>query len=232
MELNSITATIGTKTPTVASVSLLYEGGATKSRKMHLSDFVRLLKNATENEIVDFKANRFKVPKELVELSYIDSNNFHGLFLIPGQVFFVTYCNKKYPVPYPPLLFSIRVVNGKVNKTNVFAVKEEDKDKLGDDTMLYNFPFGNVYQDGSICWGGNVLPQINGLSEVLKGVIHLFYSAETNADLWNSKRVNIESIKGCNPILSSVYDVLSSMDTFPLEALVPSTYKMANLFNF
>ena len=230
MELNSITATIGAKSPTVANVSLSYAGGAQRSRKMHLADLVALLKNATDNDVVDFKTNRFKVPKELVELSYVDKNNFHGLFLIPGQVFFVTYCDKKYPVPYPSLLFSIRVVNGKVNKTNVFAVKETDKDRLDENTVLYNFPFGNVYQDGSICWGGNKLPQIDGLSEVLKGVIHLFYSAETNADLWNSKRVNIEVIKGSNPILSSVYEILASMEEFPSDALVPSTYKMASLF--
>ena len=60
MELNSITATIGAKSPTVANVSLSYEGGAQKSRKMHLTDLVTLLKNATDNEVVDFKSNRFK----------------------------------------------------------------------------------------------------------------------------------------------------------------------------
>lgn len=227
MELNSITATIGAKSPTVANVSLSYESGATKSRKMHLTDLVTLLKNATEQEVVDFKSKHFSIPRELVDLAYVDNNTFHGLFLIPGQKFLVNYCNKKYAVPYPSLLFSVKVVNGKVNETRVFAVKDK---YVGADTVLYNFPFGNVYNGGNICWGSNTLPLISGVNEVLNKVILLFYSAETNSDLWNAQRINLKAIEGCHPILSSMYETLAQMEEFPSDALVPSGCKMASLY--
>ena len=85
-------------------------------------------------------------------------------------------------IPFPALVFYFRTKMGKVTISRVFAAKDE---KLTDNTKLYHYPFGNVYDDGKICWGGNVLPDIKRLSDFEK-VVELFLGAGTNNDLYRN----------------------------------------------
>jgi len=76
-------------------------------------------------------------------------------------------------VPFPEILFVFTVSEGRILDSRLFACvppigRSYDR--------LYRFPFGNVYEEGNICWGGNILPQINE-PIVLDGVVSRFFTS-------------------------------------------------------
>ena len=72
--------------------------------------------------------------------------------------------NKRYDLKYlnntvafydclvPDTLFIFNLTGKRIQRVSVFCVLDKFISK---DTMLYSMPFGNVYGDGNICWGGN-----------------------------------------------------------------------------
>ena len=216
--------------PNIVSVTLEHNNGGTLVKKICLKDFFQIFNSAISEETIktDFSALRWNgIPDGLVDIAYQDNKNFMILLQVPAEIFIVEYCGNKYSIPFPSLLFSIKVINGKATETNVFAVKDV---KASKNTVLYHFPFGNVYDNGKICWGGNSLPAINSPLESTI-IPRLFYSAPTNSDLWNAeKRLDVSIVK-CEPVLSKIYEALHNKKTFPLDALMVSSMTIDKLYN-
>lgn len=55
-------------------------------------------------------------------------------------------------IKIPDILFGVKVVNNKITSSWVCCVKSKN---INQDTMLYRFPFSNVFDSTSICWGSN-----------------------------------------------------------------------------
>jgi hypothetical protein len=53
--------------------------------------------------------------------------------------------------------------------------------------MLYHMPFGNVYNDGRICWGGNRFPKDHTYRSAGIGLIDLFFGSVFNGHITNSE---------------------------------------------
>lgn len=119
-------------------------------------------------------------------------------------------------IPFPSLVFYFRTKMGKITVSKVFATKDKI---LTDNTVLYGYPFGNVHDDGRICWGGNVLPNIKQLADFEK-VIELFLGAGTNNDLYRN-------VGGVTQEL--LLKKLKGKSSFPNKWLVPSNYTVSDL---
>jgi hypothetical protein len=84
-------------------------------------------------------------------------------------------------VPFPEILFVVCVREKRIAESRLFACippigRPHDR--------LYRFPFGNVYEDGRICWGNMTLPQIDE-PIVLDSVVGRFFSSVFSGHLVN-----------------------------------------------
>ena len=210
--------------PAVVAVKITTVEGATIRKNISTESFLQMIKAAIDDD-VDLSSCRWGgVPEGLIDISFHSKGNFIALTQVPAGVYLVDYCNNKYSIPFPSLLFYTKVLNGRVTSSKVFAVKE---DRVTKNTELYNYPFGNVHENGNICWGSNQLPNINMPLE-LNIIPRLFLSAPTNSDLWRAdKRLNLE---GVEPILSKVYEHLNGKEKFPLNVLIKTKYSIDALF--
>lgn len=128
-------------------------------------------------------------------------------------------------IPYPNLIFFFYIEKGILKSSRVFAVKEKKKRHITENTLLYHYPFGNVYSsDGSICWGRNLLRKIKNFREV-EEFIHIFITSPTNTDLYIpgttiNRNINlldfVKSIKGKKTFN---YDCLTSSNLKFMETL-------------
>ena len=70
----------------------------------------------------------------------------------------ITYRETEYPdFPIPRLVFGIRMLeNGRVAECSLGVVADE---KPTPESIMYYYPFSNVYKSGKVCAGNNVLPK-------------------------------------------------------------------------
>lgn len=121
------------------------------------------------------------------------------------------YHNKEYVIPFPTTVFHFTTIRGKAHSTRVWFADEEGK--------LYRYPFGNVYKDNRICWGGNRLPDVHNLKDFDKYVA-IFFSASTNDDLYSGVKLVVDGKKV--PLAQrDLLEYVSVKDAFPMELLMP-----------
>lgn len=146
-------------------------------------------------------------------------NAFTCLLLIPGRKAIFNHFGKDYLIPYPNLLFYFNCKNGKLKDSKVFSIKDET---YSDKTILYNYPFSNVYESGDICWGDSIFPKLSTMKD-LENVVNIFLSSSNNNDLYSKLKTNL------NLSLDKLLTQLDSENTFPTNILTPSTFNRVSL---
>jgi len=122
----------------------------------------------------------------------------------PAQVRQIKYYNQDYTVPFPPMLFKYVLQEKRIVESFVVAVKES-LENLNNETPVYDFPLNNVYHDGRICYGNNLLPEIESpkqLSTMPEYFLILPFSEGT----------------------PELYEALKGQDKYPLETLRQNTF--------
>ena len=87
----------------------------------------------------------------------------HIVFWNPELRADMVYYETEYPdCPIPRLVFGVRMLeNGKMADCSIGVVADEVPTP---DTVMYHYPFSNVYPDGKVCTGNNVLPRYKKLA--------------------------------------------------------------------
>lgn len=96
----------------------------------------------------------------------------------------MTYNGTEYlNFPLPRLVFGVRVLNnGKVVDCSIGVVADE---MLTEDTPMYYYPFSNLYENGRVCTGNNVLPRYRKTS-LLKNFPRYLLELPDNDDMFHS----------------------------------------------
>lgn len=197
-----------------SEICIKYSNGTEKVKLMPIISLCRLLQSLE----VSNGEPLGQMPEGYVGANYSDSKNFTVILRIPPLCCPVQFMGKLYKsIPYPELCFMLKYKTGILNESAVYAVK-------GENTLCY-YPFGNVYEDGRICWGGYQHPCINSIKES-ELTARKFYELPTNNDLWKASHVNYNV-----GVLSNLYNLLSEKDFFPLEWLVPIGKTVQNLLD-
>ena len=118
------------------------------------------------------------------------------LFGVPKQVVF------------PDLAFLFKVREGMVSASFCFALKRDESGMIGPASRLCYYPFGNVYDNGKICWGNTV-----------------FFDAETNNDLYQNRIAEHPEFKEQSGLL----ETLKEMEVFPQKWLKENGNQLSNL---
>lgn len=133
--------------------------------------------------------------------------------IVPKTRTIAQFHETRYEIPFPTLLFVYDLKDGRIVRSQVYALKGKKWDYKTD---LFLYPFGNVHRGTcEICWGSNVLPSIKELSQ-LDVVTSLFYSSSTNNDLYSPERTKWEAQNA-----RELYELLKDKTSFPENKLVP-----------
>ena len=205
------------------TVRICHANGSSKLKEVPFDRFLQVLQNSS----VDIRSGtRMGFCPQLYDCIWAEPGTFRAVYVIEPQIGVVRYMADTYMVPFPRLCFMLEVQKGKPVKTEIFALRAG---RVSDKSPLYHYPFGNVYGDGHICWGGNSLPtDITSVSDGLK-LVSLFMSAPTNNDLWQRSFVKVEKL-GREPLLSKIYSFLDGKKSFPESALASAGKTVGDLF--
>ena len=134
------------------------------------------------------------------------------LFGVPKQVVF------------PDLAFLFKVREGMVSASFCFALKWDESGMIGPASRLCYYPFGNVYDNGKICWGNTVFPKMTSIKDAEK-LIQAFFDAETNNDLYQNRIAERPEFKEQSGLL----ETLKEMEVFPQKWLKENGNQLSNL---
>lgn len=95
---------------------------------------------------------------------------------------------------------------------------------LGPASRLCYYPFGNVYDNGKICWGNTVFPKMTSIKDAEK-LIQAFFDAETNNDLYQNRIAEHPEFKEQSGLL----ETLKEMEVFPQKWLKENGNQLSNL---
>jgi len=127
-------------------------------------------------------------------------------------------------IPFPPCLFVFDVTSGQISATKVFALKHLISKKTD---HLYNFPFGNVYGEGRICWGQAKMLPIRAPMNLIS-MISVFFDSPFNGDLVNER--TFRSPPGERiPDFWSLVNYLDGKEAFPDNLLYKSAVSLKTL---
>lgn len=98
----------------------------------------------------------------------------------------MTYGETEYPnFPIPRLVFGIRVLDtGRVAGCTLGVVADE---KPSPSSVMYHYPFSNVYEDSRVCTGNNVLPRYKKQTALVNFPRYLL-SIPDNDDMFSAER--------------------------------------------
>lgn len=98
----------------------------------------------------------------------------------------ITYRDTVYPnFPLPRLVFGIRMLEGgKVAECSIGTVADETP---APETPMYHYPFSNVFGDGTVCSGNNIMPRYRKLS-ALKHFPRYLLELPDNDDLYDPEK--------------------------------------------
>lgn len=141
--------------------------------------------------------------------------------VLPASMQMMQYESTQYDVCVPSLVFSFHVNKGRLENTRVFTLKDENPTG---NSVLYRYPYGNVYDDGRVCWGSNVFQDILEIKR-LEMVMTLFIQSPCNSDLYRSEKC----IGQKDVPLRELFEQLRNVQSFPEEYLMPIKKKRGNM---
>ncbi len=179
-------------------VETLYVGknGEKISKHISFDAYVNALNSFRESELTIMP----RLPEKALDLRFGSKEDFVLTFFLEAQVLDSSYLKVENLVklPYPNLVFFIKVNRGRHIDSRVFAVKE-CRAQVNESTRLYNFPYGNVYHNtGKICWGSTDITH-RSYKEVGEAgrILPTFFQAVMNDDLYRSGSTVTSKVELC-----------------------------------
>lgn len=156
-----------------------------------------------------------------VKISSIDKSSFDCLCVYKAEKRAFAIAGQFFRLPYPALLMVLKVRKGARNEMSMFAL---NTDSPTDDSELYLYPFGNVYEDGKVCMGNIVSKTIRSIQDV-DFIFDDFISGITNEHLYRMQNnlglTQLELVK-----------YIEHMDSYPVELLKPANKNISSLKRF
>jgi len=205
------------------NIHFWYKNGVEEQLTISLKDFIGCLSESQMSESNYIQLG--SLPKEIYD-GAIDIGNvssFRAVLVLPKGRHMLNYFGDITILPFPDLTFLFEVGNGYLKNSKVFALDRGKSQEIQADTVVCRYPFGNVYFDGRICWGTNMLPQVKNITESSL-FIELFLGSETNMDLYQAPLHHPEFVNQ-----RGLIEALEKMDTFPTEFLRPDSLLLSQL---
>lgn len=200
-----------------ALMRVSYEGddGIVTEKNVTMDTYLSIIKDATYSNLSSM-VRIGRLPKGYVDglISADSKNTFSVVVAVPAEKRALSFGHKHWYIPYPGLIFLFTVLHGELQKKSCFAYIDK---QVTESTKLYQYPFGNVSEMGSICMGSMTIQNLTDMCDV-ESIIDDFFFSETNNDYYSKK--NHTGMKQ-----EELLKRLSKLDTFPEEWLTPNSSK-------
>jgi hypothetical protein len=188
--------------------------GIKKIKNVSFSDLIKELNSHVSGFNSGILPRGVKFIKEAKEYTYV------AIETLPNVKTFNYYNGSKnntVNMPFPPLLFIFKVNGNKIIDVRVFALSNT---LLSFNDTLYSFPFGNIYNDGRVCWGSAKIDFSFKSYLHLLSIMATFLGSSFNGDLFIKGAEDIGGHK-IDSFLSLV-GALKDKPEFPISYLVNS----------
>ncbi len=196
--------------PDLVQVQMYTEDNKQITKLVTLEQYKALLNGATERE-KSFRLGR--LPEGFYDARVASKNTFKAVAVLPKGRHDTFFYDEPVSLPYPALVFVVEATKGANKDFKVFALAE---DTPNDDSVLYHFPYSNVYDDGHVCMGGNKRPDITSLLDV-NAYMSFFIGTPMNRDLWKAPK-SFKKEMDCREFIEHC----SKLEQFPTDYLNPS----------
>ena len=214
--------TVRSRSGAVMIEATLKEDDKIKQQNIFSIDaFIAILRGA---EYTEDKATICRV--ESTPPGYIDGfvsskeGTIGAVFYVPPQKHqfvlaeYGRYKRKSYFMPMPGLVYMALFNKGVLASFYCFAVKD-GKDEVSDETVLCQYPFGNVSCEGSVCMGTVKRRGVKNFWDV-RELIEDSLLGETNSDYLEGDKARVLA----NLTQHQLCEKLKKMEEFPSELLL------------
>ena len=140
-------------------------------------DYADLITGSLKEDRAYWRIRPDFIPEGFVDGCISDNSNYLIAFKVKGRQRPFDHKSGIYNIPFPDLVFFIRMGRGRILDKEVYALKE------GSD-VLYQYPFGNVSTSGSICSGNIDLDEVRKEGPAM--FAELFFLGKTNNDYFGT----------------------------------------------
>jgi hypothetical protein len=192
-------------------VSYRTEEGTLIEKRLAAEDYLDLFKSSVSRTETFISIPRLPENVLSAKISDLDRDSFEAVVFLPAKKMQFLYMNQHFLLPYPALVAKIKVVKGERAGMWLFAL---DTNKPSETSVLYHYPYGNVWESGYCCFGNIRSSYTISLSNVFD-VLDDFLMGETNGHLWDSSRV-----KNKYESQGALVEAVSKMEKFPKRLMV------------
>ena len=189
--------------------------GSNLQKTLSFEDFKKLLDVSTK--IVEDKYRSIpKLPKYYHEGGVTKKcNSFWVTLFVPGErrQFYYQTTNEMLFVPYPNMIFLLKIGNGVVKSRYCYAIADNE---LTDSTVLYQYPYGHVSTSGDICMG-SCSKSLNSLSEA-DNFVEQFVLGSNQGHYYQNGVMSRKNVS-----LRELLSLTEKKGYFPAEWLMPMT---------
>ena len=143
------------------------------------------------------------------KISCSDKSSFDCLCIYKAEKRAFAVAGEFFRIPFPTLLMHAQIRKGNRNQMHVYAL---DTDEPTDRSLVYEYPFANVYKDGGVCMGNIVSERLSSIKEIDR-VFDDFICGITNDHLYH-----MQNKMGLTQLQLVKY--IEKMDTYPKELLL------------
>ncbi len=195
------------------------DNGVVMEKRLTIEDYLDLLKSniVLQKSWLSLK----RIPDTMYHLRVCaeEPDTYEAVLVYKATKRQFFFCERQFILPFPALIAKIVVKEEKRRDVYLYAL---DRDKITDDSPLYNYPFGNVSADGKCCYG-NIVANKTPIHEVEK-ILDDFLLGETNGDLFYDGKVKKYTKQ--TDLVSS----LQKLNVFPQKLLNKNGKTVKDLF--
>lgn len=187
-------------------------------KRLSVGTFIALLDGNIREE------EKFVVFPKLASNVYVakinssDKSSFDCLSIYKAEKRAFSIAGELLRIPFPALLMHTRIRKGARNEMHIFAL---DTDEPTDQSLIYEYPFANVYKDGSVCMGNIVSQKVDSIKDV-DAVFDDFICGITNDHLYH-----MQNKMGLTQLELVRY--IEKKDVYPAELLLENGKTMESL---
>ncbi len=202
-------------------VTMQKSDGEIEMKRFDLSGFMHLLDASKVQDENYIEINRGIVPDGYLGGVFASDKSYTVVWEVPARKrqFVLDMRNGEKlmhaMIPFPALVFKLRVYQGIKQSFSCYAKKEGD-------TNLYRYPFGNVSLSGDVCMGSIATKDITP-----RRIEEDFFLGETNNDYYTGDKKC-----GCDWSQEKLIRELKEKDSYPDNWLVDAGVELKTLLDF
>lgn len=202
-------------------VKSIDENGICVQKTIGVDQLVNLLEKSINEEPKYFMLG--DVPRGYIDAKIAEINPLSSIILlyIEEGKRTIIYENSKFTIPMPNMIMKIYIKKERMFQSEIFCLskdmtKRKIQNLIGEKQQFicYQYPFGNVNDDGSICWGSNVIKPLKKMKDV-ESLPIVFLDTPSNDDFYGPERTTLN----CKDV-RLLYKTLETKDSFPYEILI------------